>query len=117
MQMKEGVEYERLPEILPAYHVGIILYKGHIPNYMYNSPNKLFEYLACGLDVWFPKEMTGCYPYVTENCYPKVVRIDYQHLHEMNLTSLISRESLVHRESKFYCEPVYEEFYSAVLED
>jgi hypothetical protein len=28
-----------------------VLYKGHIPNYVYNVPNKVYEYLSCGLHV------------------------------------------------------------------
>src|SRR6202043_3312153 len=49
------VNYFRLPGILRNYHTGVILYNGHIPNYIFNAPNKLFEYWACGLDVWFPE--------------------------------------------------------------
>jgi hypothetical protein len=33
------------------------LYKGHIPNYIYNVPNKVYEYLACGLQVWYSKDL------------------------------------------------------------
>jgi hypothetical protein len=75
-----GVEYDDLPAILPHYDIGVILYKGHIPNYIYNAPNKLFEYLAAGLDVWFPREMEGCAPYKTYKTYPEVLEIDFQQL-------------------------------------
>ena len=39
------------------YHIGLTLYNGHIPNFVYNVPNKVFEYLACGLDVWYSKDL------------------------------------------------------------
>jgi len=65
INIKPGVNYHELPSLLKNYDVGIILYNGHIPNYVYNAPNKLFEYLACGLDVWLPREMTGSLKYVT----------------------------------------------------
>ncbi len=48
VHIKGYIPYEDLPATLPAYDVGVILYKGHIPNYVYNAPNKLFEYLGCG---------------------------------------------------------------------
>lgn len=75
-----GVEYDDLPSILPHYDIGVILYKGHIPNYIYNAPNKLFEYLTAGLDAWFPREMEGCVPYKTYKTYPEVLEIDFQQL-------------------------------------
>ncbi len=70
------INYSDIPSVLIEKEVGLILYKGNTPNYIHNAPNKLFEYLACGLDVWFPIEMQGCYEYASsEN--PKVVLIDF----------------------------------------
>lgn len=109
--LREGVDYSSLPSILCHYHVGVILYNGHIPNYIYNAPNKMFEYLACGLDVWFPKEMIGCYDYVTEKTFPKVQALDFQNLSALDLHDLISRNELTHQPSSFYCEQVYEKLY------
>lgn len=54
---KGAIEYHNLPLVLPLYNVGLILYKGHIPNFIYNVPNKFFEYAICGLNVWYPREM------------------------------------------------------------
>jgi hypothetical protein len=51
------VNYFELPHILANYDIGITLYNGHIPNYVYNVPNKIFEYLACGLEVWYSKDL------------------------------------------------------------
>jgi len=77
VNIHHSVSYYQLPNILKNYHIGLILYRGLTPNYIYNAPNKLFEYLACGLDVWFPKEMEGCYPYINKNKYPKIIKIDF----------------------------------------
>ncbi|WP_179333437.1 glycosyltransferase family protein [Winogradskyella costae] len=63
IQFKSGLAYNDLPLILGHYDVGIILYRGLTKNYIYNAPNKLFEYLACGLSVWYPKVMLGITPY------------------------------------------------------
>jgi len=54
-----GYEYDELPNILVDFDIGLVLYKGNTTNFVYNVPNKVFEYLACGLDVWYPKEMKG----------------------------------------------------------
>jgi hypothetical protein len=78
INLRQGVDYERLPAILREYGVGVILYKGHIPNYVLNAPNKLFEYLACGLSVWLPSVMKGSLPYCTEVTYPEVVALDFE---------------------------------------
>jgi hypothetical protein len=51
IQLKEAINYDELPAELIKYDVGLVLYKGHILNYVYNVPNKVFEYLICGLKV------------------------------------------------------------------
>lgn len=61
------VKYFRLPEILAKYHVGLVLYKGHIPNYIYNLPNKVMEYLHCHLAVWYPKSLITTDNWAQEN--------------------------------------------------
>ena len=58
-----GVEYNHIPLTLKNYNVGLILYTANDDNYKYNASNKLFEYLACGLQVWYSKKMLGIKPY------------------------------------------------------
>ncbi|WP_269540970.1 hypothetical protein [Cerasicoccus fimbriatus] len=53
----QGWQYDELPERLHNYDVGLILYRGNTLNFVYNAPNKLFEYWAAGLEVWYPQEM------------------------------------------------------------
>jgi hypothetical protein len=52
-----GWEYETIPERLATFDVGLILYRGNTQNFIYNVPNKTIEYLAGGLEVWYPPEM------------------------------------------------------------
>lgn len=111
----EGVDYEKIPEIAAEYRAGLILYKPHNINYTFNAPNKLFEYLACGLDVWFPEEMTGTYPYITEGTYPKVIKTDFERLNELNLEEMISCEGLTYKPSEYFAEKVYGEFIDKYL--
>ncbi|MES2732319.1 MAG: hypothetical protein V4714_11235 [Bacteroidota bacterium] len=106
IKVYQAVNYVDLPDILSNYHVGIILYKGHIPNYVHNAPNKLFEYLACGLDVWFPQQLLGSYEYITQQTYPKVLMVDFEHLYEFDWVKAVERKELVEAIPEFYCENV-----------
>ncbi len=103
VRMHEGVVYEQLPELLSGYDVGVILYNGHIPNYVLNAPNKLFEYLACGLNVWLPKCMTGCNEYIKEQGFPKVLSVDFTDLGSFDLTKALERQGTENKYS-FFCE-------------
>ena len=103
------IPYERLPEVLDNYDVGIILYKGHILNYVYNAPNKLFEYLACGLDVWFPDVMKGCDRYITSGTYPRVSSVDFLHLDKLDLERMTDREGYRYQPPVFFYEEVLPE--------
>lgn len=100
------IDYYELPRILKMYNVGVILYKGHIPNYIYNAPNKLFEYYACGLDTWFPAEMKSSLSYVTKGVFPKIIPVDFQNLQQFDLNQAIARCGLRFQESQYICENV-----------
>ena len=104
IHFRGAVQYDELPATLAAYDAGVILYKGHIPNYVYNAPNKLFEYLACGLDVLFPDSMVGCGPYAREHSYPKVVAVNFNALTEQIIDKAIDRVGLENVTSTFYYE-------------
>ena len=108
IQLKPGVDYHELPIILKRYNVGVILYKGHIPNYIYNAPNKLFEYLACGIDVWFPDVMIGSLDFTTRDTFPKVIPIDFETLDKMVFKELLSREKFIIKESNYFYEVALE---------
>ncbi len=59
-----GLPYAELPRVLAEGHLGLIIYKCTTVNYIYNAPNKLFEYLACGLNVLYPEQMLGVQPWI-----------------------------------------------------
>ena len=107
IQVKGNVDYDLLPSVLKAYTVGIILYKANSLNFQYNAPNKLFEYLAIGLDVWFPEEMLGCLPYVREDVYPKVIKVDFKNLKDFEYQKALNKTSLVKRNNDFFCENIF----------
>jgi hypothetical protein len=105
----QGVEYDQLPDVLNNYHVGLILYKAHNTNYTYNAPNKLFEYLACGLDVWFPETLQGPKPYIRDESYPKVLPIAFENLDSFNRETAANHEGLEYKPTNYFCEDVYGE--------
>lgn len=103
-----GIPYEELPDVVCQFDVGVILYNGHIPNYIYNAPNKLFEYLACGLDVWFPELMEGSLSYIRTDVFPKVIPLDFDSLHQVEPLRLVDRMSLSNRPISYFCEEALE---------
>lgn len=104
IKLMGGVPYSNLPKVLVRYDVGVVLYKGHIPNYVYNAPNKLFEYLACGLDVWFPDVMLGSMPYVQINGLQKVVPLDFTALKNFKFESVLREEGQLFEQGEYFCE-------------
>ena len=106
--LHDGIQYQALPDVLSKFDVGVILYTGHIENYIYNAPNKLFEYLACGLDVWFPDVMTGSLPYITKGTYPKVIAVDFNQLSQSDYRNMADHTGLVYKEPVYFCEGLLE---------
>jgi hypothetical protein len=110
INFRGAISQSDFPLIISQYQIGLVLYKGHIPNYIYNAPNKLFEYLACGLDVWYPICMKGIDPYRRENTYPKVLPIDFDNIRDFNWQLAVCREGLKEEIKEFYFEDIYQEF-------
>ena len=83
--LKSAIDYSKLPYELIKYDIGLVLYKGHIPNYIYNVPNKVYEYLDCGLSVLADvvNESLG----QLENT--KVWQVSFQTLNQVNLKKFI----------------------------
>lgn len=99
-----GIPYDQLPTTLSDYHVGLVLYRGNTRNYVFNAPNKLFEYLACGLDVWYPDVMLGVKPYSRTNVFPRVVEVDFENMDAAILDELRSRAGLLESPWMGSCE-------------
>lgn len=115
IRLFDGIDYVQLPAVLHLYNAGVILYKGLTPNYVYNAPNKLFEYLSCNLDVWYPEEMVGIDSYRSFNNYPKVVSVDFTKINALDIDTLISRDNLQYKSSTFTYEKVYRRFYEKLV--
>lgn len=88
----EGLRYSEIPKTLHRYDVGIIFYKPYSKNVVYCAPNKFFEYLACGLDVWFSKELTGLHHFKQTEFAPKVVEVDFRNLGSYDFLSMITED-------------------------
>jgi hypothetical protein len=107
IQLHSGINYEELPDVLNKYDIGLVFYKPVSENWIQNAPNKVFEYLACGLDVWFSKTMTYTLSIATEETFPKIIPVDFEKLMEFDFEKAVNREGLVYKESNFFCENVY----------
>jgi hypothetical protein len=116
IQLKGNVNYFSLPSVLSAYDIGIILYKGHIPNYIYNAPNKLFEYWSQGLDVWYPVSMKTIEPYVSVNKFPKILPVDFGNLDQISLEEMSNRSVLTEQPYSYYCEEVFDTLLNKITE-
>lgn len=113
LNLHDALPYDELPKVLSQHHIGLILYKAKTPNYIYNAPNKLFEYLSCGLDVWYPREMIGIHAYDSIS-QPKVVRLDFAQLNGLNIKELISTTANRNM-MPYFAEDVYKFFLNKVL--
>jgi len=87
----KGVAYDDLPEMLRQYRAGVILYRAETLNYRYNETNKLFEYLICGLDVWYSQRMEGVRPHARANVRPRVIECDFENMGSRDWTPLLDR--------------------------
>ena len=115
IKIHEGVDYFSLPSVLKEFDIGVILYKGHIPNYVMNAPNKLFEYLISGLDVWLPHEMIICIQYYTIGTFPKVIPVDFNSLDIFEWPKAINKENLYFKPSGWYYEDIYPDLAQTLL--
>jgi len=77
INLKAAIPYFDLPEVVAQYDVGLVLYKGIYLNHIYSVPNKVMEYLLCGLDVWFPKEMKTTADFFNEQIKQEITIPNY----------------------------------------
>jgi hypothetical protein len=77
---REGISYDKLPEVLRSNDVGVILYRGRTANFVYNVPNKAIEYLAAGLCVWYPMQMLSMKTFADDNPDLPLVEMDFANL-------------------------------------
>ncbi|MDA9312907.1 hypothetical protein N9515_00835 [Vicingaceae bacterium] len=117
IRVYKGLAYKQLSSVLSKHHIGLVLYKAKTPNYIYNAPNKLFEYLSCGLDVWYPQEMQGIFEY-DSNKTPMVKRLDFNNLSENKINTIFSssEKSKVSGSFNYCAEEVYLNLINKILD-
>ena len=76
----KGCDYDSLPQLLTKFDVGLVLYKGNTLNFVHNVPNKAIEYLAAGLEVWYPREMQGMRDFHTTHSQLPLREVDFSSL-------------------------------------
>lgn len=116
-RFRQTVPYYNLPEVLCTYDIGLILYKGDSENFLHNAPNKLFEYLNVGLDVWFSHTLKGVRPYVQESIHPMVIPLDFEALSLQTTDSIYQNKSTSFQPVAYHAEAVYGPLKAAMLDE
>lgn len=107
--------YYDLPRVLAEYDVGVVLYKGVLPNHIYAVSNKVLEYAASGLDVWYAREMVGTNPYDTqETVYPRIIPMDFRKMDSFDLDAALVRNGKHFRPTPYSCEEALQPLVSAL---
>ncbi len=110
-----GCDYHTLPSILPLYDIGVVIYKPFSTNTIHAVSNKVFEYLAFGLDVWFSSDMTYTFKYIRTDCYPKIIPVNFNDLDNFDDYAALNREGLSFACSPYHYDIIYKELLIHVL--
>jgi hypothetical protein len=94
--LKPSISYFELPEVICQFDVGLVLYNGHIPNFILNVPNKVNEYLACGLNVWYSDVLVTTQTFAKENPDYPLFAVDFSKGMQMEVPP-ISKEPFKYR--------------------
>jgi hypothetical protein len=107
--------YYDLPHLLQGYDVGVVLYKGVMPNHIYAVSNKVLEYAVCGLDVWYAREMVGTYPYDTPGAvYPKIIPLDFTKMDTFDPGAALKRDGKQFSPAPYNCEEALQPLVTAI---
>lgn len=109
-----GTTYENLPQILQKYDVGLVIYRPYNFNHTFGISNKVYEYLACGLDVWFSEDNRYMLTIARENSYPKIIAVDFNNLENFDFKKAIKRDFLKPSPQKCYAENIYQELSNTI---
>jgi len=110
-----GIEYNDIPSTLSDYQIGIIFYKPYSENVIHCVSNKFYEYISCGLDVWFSDIMKSTLKYVSYDHRPKIVPVDFSNLDDFNWKPVIKEAPIGSFEHAFFSDSVYSVFNDAIL--
>lgn len=111
----EGCNYFDLPGVLRDYDIGLDIYKPYALNHIHGVSNKVFEYLACGLDVWYTTDKPLTSAIIRNGFVPKVVPVAFNHLDTFDYKAAISREGLKYKSSPYTYEKIYPELLAHIL--
>lgn len=114
---QRGVPYSQLPQLLADFDVGLILYRGNTTNFIWNETNKLFEYLSCGLDVWYPPCMKSIFRHTTSNTAPRVIQTNFANPETIALDIIKrkNRSMLQCSPSQLGCETIFDNILKSLL--
>ena len=114
IQVKGGVKYDDIPKVICEYDAGLVIYDSTYTNFVYNVPNKVFEYLACGLDVWCSDDLLTTAQIAREKVYPKIVMVDFKNLEVFDWKDKIAKEGMENIGSSYILENAYGELADCV---
>jgi hypothetical protein len=109
---KKGVPYTQVPNILDNYDVGILLYKAANVNFRWNETNKFYEYLICGLDIWYPKNMQLLHELDKKQFAPQVKEMDFDNLNAFDAS--VKRGIVDNNDYRWFADDIYNEFIKTI---
>lgn len=107
---KEGVSYLDIPLLFDRFDVGLILYKANTINFQWNETNKFYEYLICGLDIWYPKEMLLLHNMDKSQFAPNVKELDFDSIDSFiydNTPRIVDNHKY-----NFFAENIYKSYFN-----
>jgi hypothetical protein len=104
-----SIDYFDIPKLKGVYDVGLVMYKGLSLNVKYSAPNKIFEYLALGLDVWCSDKLVSAENFQRIGCYPKMIMVDFTNLELFDVEQAKSIEGLSYVPSPYTFESIFTE--------
>ena len=116
-KVKGAIDYSNIIQLKGCYDVGLVLYSGESLNFIYNAPNKIFEYLALDLDVWCSDKLITAKEYERLDCYPKMIMVDFTNFKQFDIENARSRKDLKYVPSSFTYESVYSKLISYLQTD
>jgi glycosyltransferase involved in cell wall biosynthesis len=103
ISINNAIPYYELPELLATYDICLVLYKCIIPNHIFSVPNKVFEYLACGLQVWYSEELVSTNKFKQEYDIQQLISISFTKLislPEKNVFAIFDAPHKIHEKSQ-----------------
>ena len=110
------IDYDSIRDTLKDYNIGVVLYHPTTSNVKYSAPNKIFEYLSCGLDVLIPDNMEYAMNYVNQSYRPRIIPINFNQLDSFDYASYVNNNDLSYKPSPYNYEDVYQVLLTNILQ-